>query len=42
MAGITQKNSVTAFSLSPLVKQNGWVKRSEKNMKDIMVIPMAY
>ena len=42
MAGITQKSSVTAFSLSSLLKQNGWVKRSEINMKDIMVIPIAY
>ena len=35
MARITQKSSVAAFLLCNLHKQNGWVKRSENNMKDI-------
>ena len=35
MAGITQTRSAAAFPLLSILKQNGWVKRSENNMKDI-------
>ena len=41
MAGITQKSSVDAFSFWSLQKQNGWVTRSENNMKDILGISIA-
>ena len=42
MAGITQKNSVAAFLLWSFQKENGWVQRSENNMKNIMGISIAY
>ena len=42
MSGIRQKSSVAAFSLWSLVKYNGWLKRSENNMKDIIGISIAY
>ena len=42
MAGITQKDSVAAFPLRFLQKQNGWLKKSENNMKDIRGISIAY
>ena len=35
MAGVTQKSSIAAFPLWCLQKQDGWVQRSETNMKDI-------
>ena len=35
MAGLAQKSSVAAFPLWSLQKQNGWVKRSQNNIKDI-------
>ena len=37
MAGITQKNSVAAFPLWSLQKQNGWLKGSKKNMEGIII-----
>ena len=42
MAGLTQKGNVASFSLRSLQKQNGWVKRSENNIKDITGITIAY
>ena len=42
MAGITQKSSVAAFPLWPIQKQNGWVKRRENNMKDIIGISIIF
>ena len=42
MAGITQKSSLTAFLLQSHLKQNGWVKGSENNLKDIIGISIAY
>ena len=42
MAGITQKSSVAAFLLRSLQKQNGWLKRIENNMKDIIGIAVVY
>ena len=42
MAEITQKSNVDSFSLSSLQKQNGWVKRSENNINDIIGISIAY
>ena len=42
IAGITQKSSVAAFPLLSFQKQNGWVKRSENNMKDIIGISVDY
>ena len=42
MAEITQKISVAAFPLWYLQKQNGWIKRRENNMKDIIGISIAY
>ena len=39
---ITQKSSVTAFPLWSLQKQNGWVKRSESNMEDIIEVSIIY
>ena len=42
MTGITEKNSVAAFLLYSLQKQNGWVQRSENKMKNIMWISIAY
>ena len=41
MVGITQKSSVDAFPLWSLQKQNGWVKKSENNVKDIIGISIA-
>ena len=41
MSEITQNSNVAAFPLCSLHKQNGWVKRSQNNMKDIE-IPNAY
>ena len=42
MAGITQKINVAAFPLRFLQKQNGWIKRRENNMKDIIRSSIAY
>ena len=42
MGRITQKSSVAVFPLQSFQKQNGWVKRSENNMKDIKGISIAY
>ena len=42
MAEITQKINVAAFPLWYLQKQNGWIKRRENNMKDIIGISIAY
>ena len=42
MAVITQKSGVAAFPLRSLQKQNGWLKGSESNMKDIIGIHIAY
>ena len=42
MTRITQKSSVAAFLLCSLHKQNGWEKRSENDMKDIIEISIAY
>ena len=42
MAGITQKSSVAPFPLWSLLKQNGWVKRSKNNLKDVIVYSIAY
>ena len=39
---MTQKSSVAAFLLCSLHKQNGWAKRSENNMKNIIEILIAY
>ena len=36
------KNSVGAFPLWSLQKQNGRVQRNENNMKDIMAISITY
>ena len=36
MAWIKQKNSIAAFPLLSLQKQNGWLKRSKKNINDII------
>ena len=41
MVGITQKSSVDAFPLWSLQKQNGWVKKSENNIKDTIGISIA-
>ena len=41
MAGIKQKNSVDAFPLWSLQKQNVCVKRTENNMKDIIGVSIA-
>ena len=41
MAGVTQKSSIAAFPLWCLQKQDGWVQRSETNMKDIVGISIA-
>ena len=41
MVGITQKNSVAAFLMWSLQKKNGWLKRTERNMKDITEISIA-
>ena len=35
MAGITQKSRAAAFLIVIPLKQNGWIKRSEKNMKKL-------
>ena len=42
MAGITQKSSAAAFPSWSLQKQNGLLKRSENNMKDIIGLSIAY
>ena len=42
MAGLRQKDSVASFSLRSLQTQNGWVKKSESNIKDITGITIAY
>ena len=42
MAGITQKSSAAAFPLCSFQKQNGWLKRNENNMRDIIGISVAY
>ena len=42
MVGITQKNSVAAFLMWSLQEKNGWLKRTESNMKDITGISIAY
>ena len=39
---ITQKSSVVAFLLWSFQKQNGLLKRSENNMKDIIGLSIAY
>ena len=42
MAGIIQKSSVNASPSWAFQKQNGWVKRSENNIKGIIGIIIAY
>ena len=39
---ITQKNSAAAFPLRSIQKQNCWVKRKQKNMKNIIWVSIAY
>ena len=41
MAGVKQKSSVATFLLWSLQKQDGWVQRSENNIKDITEIYIA-
>ena len=39
---VNTKNSVAAFPLRYLQKQNGWVQRNENNLKNIMGISISY
>ena len=42
MKGVIKKSSVAAFPLWFLQEQDGWVQRSENNLKDITGISVAY
>ena len=42
MAVIAQMSSVAVLPSWFLQKQNGWVKRSENNMKDVIGISIVY
>ena len=42
MTGIMQKSSVAGFPLRSLQKQDGGLKKSKSNMKDIIGISIAY